>query len=204
MFEASFREGHEHEDALQPERPEGDAYARYGHNLLPVEDDYSRPTSPVFNYPYSNSREALETLKRRDKWSPWHGLKMKYTNPRTGDYAIPTLATFIQLLPKGFKSQGYRSTDSTVFVCTEGKGKTVVGTQTFEWGRAISSSCRAGRSTPTKPPMSRSSSATPTAACRKSSASGANRNSLPDTAELGGSKIVSGCRRRKSALALPY
>ncbi len=134
LFEASFREGHESEDAIQPERPEGDAFARYGHNLLPIDDDYNRPTSPVFNYPYAQSREALETLKRRDKWSPWHGLKMKYTNPRTGDYAIPTLATFIQLLPKGFKSQSYRSTSSTVFVCTEGKGKTVVGGQTFEWG----------------------------------------------------------------------
>jgi gentisate 1,2-dioxygenase len=133
LFEASFREG-EGDDALEPERPEGDSFARYGSNLLPIDDDYNRPTSPVFNYPYSHSREALEKMKRRDKWSPWHGMKMKYTNPKTGDYAIPTLATFIQLLPKGFKSQAYRSTDSTVFVCIEGKGKSVIDGQTFEWG----------------------------------------------------------------------
>ncbi len=67
-------------------------------------------------------------------FSPWHGLKMKYINPRTGDYAMPTIATFIQLLPKGFKTQPYRSTDSTVFVCTEGRGRTTIGGQTLEWG----------------------------------------------------------------------
>ncbi len=134
LFEASFREGSDSDEAMEPERDEGDSFARYGSNLAPVEDDYSRPTSPVFNYPYDRTREALEAMKRRDKWSPWHGLKMKYINPRTGDYAMPTIATFIQLLPKGFKTQPYRSTDSTVFVCTEGRGRTTVGGQTLEWG----------------------------------------------------------------------
>ena len=88
----------------------------------------------MFNYPYDRTRDALEQMRRRDKLSPWHGLKMKYANPQTGDYAIPTMATFIQLLPKGFKTQGYRSTASTVFVCVEGKGKTVIGDETFTWG----------------------------------------------------------------------
>ncbi len=134
MFEASFREGTGSDEAQEPERPEGDSYARYGANMLPVEAEYNRPTSPVFNYPYDRSREALETMKRRDRWSPWHGLKFKYINPMNGDYAIPTIATFIQLLPKGFKSQGYRSTDSTVFVCVEGKGRTEVAGKILEWG----------------------------------------------------------------------
>jgi len=134
MCEACFREDGASDDAMEPDRPEGDSSARYGANLLPVDDDYDRPSSPVFNYPYARTREALEQMRKRDKWSPWHGLKMKYTNPQTGDYAMPTMATFIQLLPKGFKTQPYRSTDSTVFVCTEGKGKTVIGDQTYDWG----------------------------------------------------------------------
>jgi gentisate 1,2-dioxygenase len=134
MFEASFREATDSDDAIEPDRPEGDSFARYGNNLLPVDDDYNRPTSPVFNYPYDSTREALEQMRRRDQWSPWHGLKFKYANPQTGDYAIPTMATFIQLLPKGFKTQPYRSTDSTVFVCTEGRGKTTVGDQVLDWG----------------------------------------------------------------------
>jgi gentisate 1,2-dioxygenase len=134
MCEACFREDGGSDDAMEPDRPEGDSSARYGTNLLPVDDEYNRPSSPVFNYPYERTRDALERMRKRDKWSPWHGLKMKYTNPQTGDYAMPTMATFIQLLPRGFKTQSYRSTDSTVFVCTEGKGKTVIGDQTFDWG----------------------------------------------------------------------
>jgi gentisate 1,2-dioxygenase len=138
LFEASFREGSDSDDASAPDRPEGDSEARYGANLLPVEDSYHRPTSPVFNYRYDRTREALEQMRRRDQWSPWHGLKLKYANPLTGDYAIPTLATFIQLLPKDFKTAPYRATDSTVFACIEGAGKTIVGegenAQELAWG----------------------------------------------------------------------
>ena len=127
LFEASFREGAGTDEAMPTDRPEGDAEARYGANLLPVDDDYRRPTSPIFNYRYDHTRAALEQMRRREAWSPWHGLKLKYANPRTGDYAIPTLATFIQLLPKGFTTAPYRATASTVFVCVEGGGRSIVG-----------------------------------------------------------------------------
>jgi len=91
-------------------------------------------TSPVFSYPYARTREALETMRRTREWDRWHGLKMKYVNPVDGGYAMPSIATFIQLLPKGFASAPYRATDSTVFVCTEGRGRTKVGDETLAWG----------------------------------------------------------------------
>ena len=47
---------------------------------------------------------------------------------------MPTMGTFIQLLPKGFHTARYRATDATVFVCMEGKGRTRVGETTLEWG----------------------------------------------------------------------
>jgi gentisate 1,2-dioxygenase len=138
LFEASFREGSGSDDAGAVMRPEGDAEARYGANLLPVDNGARRPTSPIFNYRYDRTREALELMRRREEWDPWHGLKLKYANPQTGDYAIPTLATFIQLLPKGFKTAPYRSTAGTVFVCIAGSGKSVIGdgaaAETFAWG----------------------------------------------------------------------
>jgi mannose-6-phosphate isomerase-like protein (cupin superfamily) len=62
------------------------------------------------------------------------GIKMRYTNPTTGDYAMPTMGTFIQLLPKGFKTSRYRSTDATVFVAVEGTGRTQIDDQLLEWG----------------------------------------------------------------------
>ena len=91
-------------------------------------------TSPIFNYPYSYTREALEQSKTRNEWDACHGLKLKFSNPETGDFAMPTIGTFIQLLPKGFKTARYRSTDATVFAAIEGKGRTRIGDQTFEWG----------------------------------------------------------------------
>lgn len=138
LFEASFREGSDNDMANTVVRPEGDSEARYGANLVPVDDSYSRPTSPVFNYRYDRTREALAEMQRRNEWSQWHGLKLKYANPKTGDYAMPTIATFIQLLPRGFETAPYRSTASTVFVCVEGGGKSAIGdgaaARTFTWG----------------------------------------------------------------------
>ena len=59
---------------------------------------------------------------------------MRYSNPATGDHAMPTMGTFIQLLPKGFRTARYRATDATVFVAMEGRGRTKVGDTTLEWG----------------------------------------------------------------------
>ena len=133
LLDASFAEMYEADE--QPlARPEGDALARYGSGLMPVDFETRSVTSPVFNYPYNRTREALEAMKRAEEWDPCHGLKMKYVNPVTGDYAMPTMATFMQLLPKGFETSPYRSTDGTIYVCVEGRGKTVIGDQTFEWG----------------------------------------------------------------------
>jgi gentisate 1,2-dioxygenase len=133
FLDASFAEGLDDEE--QPiTRPVGDSYARYGHNLLPVDLKRDSKTSPVFSYPYEQTRAALEQMKKGEAWDACHGLKLRYTNPVTGDYAMPTMGTFIQLLPKGFSTSRYRSTDATVYVPIEGSGRTRVGEKTFEWG----------------------------------------------------------------------
>ena len=133
FLDASFAEGST-EDQQTIARPAGDSFARYGHNLLPVDAKPMSKTSPIFNYPYSYTREALESARRRDAWDACHGLKLKFTNPETGDFAMPTIGTFIQLLPKGLKTARYRSTDATVFAAIEGSGRTRIGEQAFEWG----------------------------------------------------------------------
>jgi gentisate 1,2-dioxygenase len=58
---------------------------------------------------------------------------MRYVNPASGEYAMPTIGTFIQLLPKGFSTGPYRSTDGTVYVAVEGWGESRVGDQVFRW-----------------------------------------------------------------------
>jgi gentisate 1,2-dioxygenase len=46
---------------------------------------------------------------------------------------MPTIAAFLQLLPSGFRGQASRSTDSTVYSVAEGRGRSQIGTTTFEW-----------------------------------------------------------------------
>jgi gentisate 1,2-dioxygenase len=47
---------------------------------------------------------------------------------------MTTIAAFIQLLPKGFHSARYRSTDATIFVAVEGRGRTRIGPDfVVEW-----------------------------------------------------------------------
>ncbi|HEX6957984.1 MAG TPA: gentisate 1,2-dioxygenase [Ferrovibrio sp.] len=137
-LDCSFMERYPEES--QPlSRPVGDALARYGSGLLPVDHEVTTPTSPVFNYPYRRTREALEAMRRTDEWDPCHGLKLQYVNPATGQSAMPTIGTFMQLLPKGFAGERYRSSDATVFSVVEGSGYTMVGegdaAQCFDWGK---------------------------------------------------------------------
>jgi gentisate 1,2-dioxygenase len=133
ILDASFAEPGNSETQMVS-RPAGDSLQRYGQGLLQVDWKPERKTSPIFSYPYPRTREALATLARNGEPDPCHGHKMRYVNPATGDYAMPTIATFMQLLPKGFATAPYRSSDGTVFVCVEGKGETKIGDETLQWG----------------------------------------------------------------------
>ena len=133
FLDASFSE-HLDQDEQPIYRPVGDSDARYGANLLPVDHKPGGGSSPVFNYPYARTLDALERLRRAEAWDPCHGLKMRYTNPITGNHAMATIGTCVQLLPKGFATTAYRSTDATVFAPIEGRGRTHIGDSfVVEW-----------------------------------------------------------------------
>lgn len=108
--------------------------ARFGNTMKPVEYKPRSRTSPLFWYPYARTREALETLKSHDEMHACWGHKLQYTNPVTGDWALPSIATFMQLLPSGFKGAPYRSTDSTVYAVVEGSGRCIIGGQSMAFG----------------------------------------------------------------------
>ncbi len=131
---ASFAEKYS-ESSFPQSRPVGDSMARYGSGLLPVDHSSDSKTSPVFNYPYDRTREALSQMRRTDQWDSCHGLKFRYVNPVNGDHAMPTMATHMQLLPFGFESKPYRSTDATVFAVIEGEGYSTVNGKVMEWSK---------------------------------------------------------------------
>jgi gentisate 1,2-dioxygenase len=139
FLDASFSE-HLDQDEQPLTRPIGDSNARYGANLLPVDHKGGSGSSPVFNYPYDRTREALERMRQSSDWDSCHGLKMRYANPNHGGYAMNTMGTFVQLLPKGFATSAYRATDATVFAPIEGQGRSIVSVPGEEdmviaWGK---------------------------------------------------------------------
>lgn len=114
------------DDQFPESHPPGDSLARYGANVRPVTETWTKPESPIFSYLYERSREALERLRLNSDWDPCFGLKMRYINPTTGGSAMPTIATFLQLLPKGLRTETYRTTEGSVYAVTEGTGRITV------------------------------------------------------------------------------
>ena len=130
FFNSTFREDH-HAEQAPLTRAEGDALARYGSGLLPVGYRQVSLNSPVFNYPYPRTREALQTLANTGAPDAHLGHLMRYVNPLDGGWAMPTMATMIRLLPRGFATLPYRSSDSAIFIVVEGRGELRVGEQHF-------------------------------------------------------------------------
>lgn len=58
---------------------------------------------------------------------------MRYVNPVTGGYPMPSMGAFLQLLPKGFASRVARTTDSTIYHVVEGSGQVTIGNETFSF-----------------------------------------------------------------------
>jgi gentisate 1,2-dioxygenase len=132
-FGAQFHEAYPEE--VQPvARTEGAASARFGSGLVPLHTPAPfGKTSPVFNYPYGRSRDALALLAKDQDPDPCHGWKMQFTNPLTGAHAMPTIAAFIQLLPKSWRSAPYRCTDGTIYSVVEGAGTVKIANETFSF-----------------------------------------------------------------------
>src|SRR5262249_7037843 len=126
FFDTGFAERYP-EESQPVAKPEGDAQARFGANLLPLEYEARSPTTPHFNYPYARTREALESLRHNGDPHQHHGYKMQYANPATGGYPMPTIGAFVQMLPAGFRGQPYRATDGTVYCVVEGGGRSRIG-----------------------------------------------------------------------------
>ncbi len=124
MLGAQFRENL-HEETQAESTPEGTAAALYGSNMLPMDFKPKNGVTPIFCYPYAQSKAALLALAKQGAQHvhACHGIKLQYVNPSTGGAPIPTMGTYLQHLPKGFSGKPYRSTDATVFHVVESEGE---------------------------------------------------------------------------------
>ncbi|HZY19297.1 MAG TPA: gentisate 1,2-dioxygenase [Ramlibacter sp.] len=133
FFDAGFAEN-DTSRSQAVARAEGTSLARFGHNMVPVRHDAPfGATSPIFSYPYERSREALDRLERDAPVDAWDGVKLRYVNPLTGGYPMPTMATFMQKLPAGFSGRGWRQTDGAVYSVVEGSGSVEIEAGEQRW-----------------------------------------------------------------------
>jgi gentisate 1,2-dioxygenase len=130
LLSASFRENYPH-DVHPITRVAGSAAAEAGCNMLPLDYQRRSQTSPIFNYPFRVARDALERISRLRDPHPCHGFEMVYINPVTGGSAMATITTAMQLLPKGFVTEPYRSSAGTVFCVVEGSGAIAIAEHRF-------------------------------------------------------------------------
>jgi len=89
--------------------------------------------SVTLSYPYERMRGALEKLAKDGELHPSHGWRLRYIDPATGRDPFPTMAAFMQRLPKGFAGRNGRSTDGAVYCVVEGRGSVDIGSTRHEF-----------------------------------------------------------------------
>ena len=114
-------------------RPSGDTLARYGSNLRPARSADLRAFEygSLLKFPFSQWREALETLRRAERWDEHDGLRMEFASPRDGGSMMSTISAFCQLIPKGMTTRPLKSTDGLIVVVVEGRGKAILDRKEF-------------------------------------------------------------------------
>jgi gentisate 1,2-dioxygenase len=90
------------------------------------------PYDGLLHFPYTRARSALAALAAKGAPDPHLGHLVRYEDPVRGGWAMPTIASMIRLLPRGFATRPYRSSDGMVFVAVEGRGRIEVDGKPLE------------------------------------------------------------------------
>jgi gentisate 1,2-dioxygenase len=132
-FDAGFSERF-----LEASHPEtavpGDTLTRYGRNMRPLRGTRGdrRPNhQPLFHYPYKEWNAALTEMASFAEIDAHVGHALEFVNPVDGGSVMQTISAHVRLLPAGFSTLDWRSTDGTVFVVVDGEGTAEVGGQTI-------------------------------------------------------------------------
>jgi len=126
-------------NAKSQETTHGDGYSGRlygGGGMVPTfvshQVGFGRDPTPLIHFRGIRIRETLDAL-RKEKGDPHEGIQMEFVNPVTGRPVFPTLNYQAQLLRPGEATLPKRETSSTFIVVMDGKGKSEIGGQTFDW-----------------------------------------------------------------------
>ncbi|USG64334.1 cupin domain-containing protein [Brevibacillus ruminantium] len=118
----------------QPQVPDNFSSQRYAGGMVrPISDRYPK-VAPLGSYKWGQTLSALEGLSKFEP-DPFDGYAVEYINPSNGQTANPTIAAWMQKLPKGFHSKAHRHTSSTIYQVYKGSGYTVIDGVRFDWSQ---------------------------------------------------------------------
>ena len=130
---AMFFQMHQDQKASHA-KPVNGSKALYGHGKLTPTWVKERPVFS-FREPWlriAASAEALHDLRGHDG-SPHDGIILEYTHAQTGGPVLPTMSCRVQMIRKGEKTKAKRVTGSSVLHVVQGRGRSVINGQPFDW-----------------------------------------------------------------------
>lgn len=116
-------------------KPLNDSVHRFAGSLLPTHERRITAHSPLLNYTWERTREALAGVAASGPGSPHDSVMLEYVNPYTGGPALPTMGCQIQLVRAGQRTEAHRHTPSQIYHVAEGTGATIVNGERFNWTR---------------------------------------------------------------------
>ena len=120
------------QQALYPTNDSPFSYG--GAGLYPASvETWDQPYSPLMVYRWADTRDALHKLSKVSVGSPFDGHVVRYTNPQTGGWAMPTMGAQMQLLGPGTHTRAHRHTGNVMYNVAGGEGYSVIGGRRFDW-----------------------------------------------------------------------
>jgi gentisate 1,2-dioxygenase len=114
-------------------KPLNNSVAEYGSSgLLPSWQRATSSHSPLLKYEWKQAREAVASLSANAE-SPFDGAILEYVNPLTGGPTLQTMASFLQRLKPGQKTERHRHSVSTIYLAVEGHGRTTIEGKAYDW-----------------------------------------------------------------------
>lgn len=80
-------------------------------------------------------KPALQAM-RDEPGSPYDGIVVEFTDTTTNGPVGRTMSIYSQMLRPGERTRAHRHTSATIFVGVEGRGRTIVDGQAYDWGPA--------------------------------------------------------------------
>lgn len=115
---------------------EGGSLRRLGFARSPKISAAARSAAP-FRYGWKETYEALNNISEAES-DAYDGNLIRYINPMTGSFTLPTISCEMQLLKAGKITKAHRHTSTSLYHVFRGRGRTVIGEGGLEWEKGDS------------------------------------------------------------------